>query len=74
MKTSHLTPTVWLGIAALATGVCAQDAAPPAANPPPAAGANVRGGGRGQRSAETVTFNFRGAPLETVLQHMSEAA
>lgn len=73
MKTTHLTPTVWLGIAALTASAWAQDAAPAAATPPAPAAAAPRGG-RGRGGAETVTFNFRGAPLETVLQHMSEEA
>jgi general secretion pathway protein D len=75
MKTTHLTPTVWLGIAALAASAWAQDAAPAAANPPAPAPATSPGrGGRGPRGAETIAFNFRGAPLETVLNYMSEAA
>src|SRR5258706_15786499 len=68
MKTTHFTPTVWLGIAALTTSMWAQDAAPAAANPPaPDAAPAARGAG-------TLRFNFRGAPLETVLNYMSEAA
>lgn len=82
MKTTHLTP--WLGIAAFAASAWAQDAAPaaavppapaPAATPPAPAPTNFPGrGGRGPRGAETIAFNFRGAPLETVLNYMSEAA
>jgi len=69
MKTTHFTPTAWLGIAALTASAWAQDAAPAAATPPaPEAPAPVT------RSAGTLRFNFRGAPLETVLNYMSEAA
>jgi type II secretory pathway component GspD/PulD (secretin) len=68
MKTTHFTPAVWLGIATLTASVWAQDAAPAAANPPaPDAAPAARGPG-------TLRFNFRGAPLETVLNYMSEAA
>lgn len=67
MKTTYFTPTLWLGIAALAAGARAQDAAPAAANPPsPGAAAPTPAG--------SLRFNFRGAPLETVLSYMSEAA
>jgi type II secretory pathway component GspD/PulD (secretin) len=68
MKTTHFTPAVWLGIAALTVNGWAQDAAPAAATPP-ASDAPVAA-----RSAGTLRFNFRGAPLETVLNYMSEAA
>ncbi|MSU23430.1 MAG: hypothetical protein EXS32_06340 [Opitutus sp.] len=64
MKTTLLTPTVWLGFATLAVGAFAQEAAPAA---PPAAVTPARGPGE-------LKFNFRGAPLETVLNYMSEAA
>lgn len=67
MKTTYFTPTVWLGIAALALGARAQNAAPAAANPPPADAA-------ARAPAGSLRFNFRGAPLETVLNYMSEAA
>jgi general secretion pathway protein D len=90
MNTKYLTPTVWLGFAMLATSLWAQDAAPavapaipaaaptgpsaaptaPAADPatvvPPAPPARASNGG--------LRFNFRGAPLETVLNYMSDAA
>ena len=64
MKTTHLTPTLWLGLAVISVGAFAQDAAPaaPAATVAPA------------RATGGLTFNFRGAPLETVLNYMSEAA
>ena len=68
MKTTHFTPAVWLGIAALTASGWAQDAVPAAATPPaPDVPAAARGAG-------TLRFNFRGAPLETVLNYMSEAA
>ena len=63
MKTTHLTPALWLGFVALSAGALAQDAAPAA----PAAAASARTPGE-------LKFNFRGAPLETVLNYMSEAA
>lgn len=68
MKTTIATPTLWLALALLAPGVRAQDAA---ANAPADAGAAPA---RGRNSAANLTFNFRGAPLETVLNYMSEAA
>src|ERR1044071_3723956 len=71
MKTTLFTPTVWLGIAALTTGVWAQDA-PPA--PPPPAAPSPAATTPAPRPAGTLRFNFRGAPLETVLNYMSEAA
>jgi type II secretory pathway component GspD/PulD (secretin) len=67
MKTTHLTPTVLLGLAAVTATVWAQDAAPAAATPPAADASAARGAG-------TLRFNFRNAPLETVLNYMSEAA
>src|SRR5512132_4183559 len=64
MKTTIAQPRFWLTFALLAVGAPAQDAAtPPAADAP---AANARPG--------TLRFNFRGAPLETVLNYMSEAA
>lgn len=70
MKTTHFTPTVWLGIAALTTTAWAQDAAPAAATPPAPEAPKAAA----PRPAGTLRFNFRGAPLETVLNYMSEAA
>jgi general secretion pathway protein D len=67
MKTTHFTPTVWLGIAALTTSLWAQDAAPAVVNQPTPPTPAARGAG-------TLRFNFRGAPLETVLNYLSEAA
>jgi general secretion pathway protein D len=76
MKNPYFTPIVWLGLAALAATAQAQPEATPEAAPPPPAAApaptpaeatprNPNGGLR---------FNFRGAPLETVLNYMSDAA
>ena len=65
MKTSHLLSLLCLG--ALGVAAFAQDAVSPVAQPrdePPVALA--KGGG--------LRFNFRGAPLETVLNYMSDAA
>lgn len=68
MKTPIATPRFWLAFAILAAGVRAQDAATlAAAAPAPAQG-------RGAGAPATLRFNFRGAPLETVLNYMSEAA
>ena len=75
MKTTTLAPSLWLGFALLTLGAAAQaqPAAPaaPADTAAPLAEATVlppasRGTG--------LRFNFRGAPLETVLNYMSEAA
>lgn len=68
MKTTHLTPTVLLGLTALTANVWAQQPAP-AANTPPAVEASSA-----NRDPGTLRFNFRNAPLETVLNYMSEAA
>lgn len=71
MKTTHFTPAVWLGIAAMTTSVWAQPAAPAA--PTTAADATSAPAGR-TTPPGMLRFNFRGAPLETVLNYMSEAA
>ncbi|MBL9189562.1 MAG: hypothetical protein JNK23_18930 [Opitutaceae bacterium] len=63
MKTTRLTPTLCLGLAALTAGAWAQ-------TPAPAAPAAVTP----ERAPGELKFNFRGAPLETVLNYMSEAA
>jgi type II secretory pathway component GspD/PulD (secretin) len=77
MKTTTLTPSLWLGFALLTLGAAAQEQPAPATPAAPAdtvaspADATVlppAGRGTGLR------FNFRGAPLETVLNYMSEAA
>jgi type II secretory pathway component GspD/PulD (secretin) len=64
MKITQLTPTLSLGFAALTAGAWAQAPAPVA---PPVATITARAPGE-------LKFNFRGAPLETVLNYMSEAA
>jgi type II secretory pathway component GspD/PulD (secretin) len=82
MKTTTLAPTLWLGFAILTLGASAQEQpapatppAPPAAAPadtavPPADTTVLPPARRGTG----LKFNFRGAPLETVLNYMSEAA
>lgn len=67
MKTTHLTPLAWLGLTAFAASVLAQETPPPA--PPVAAPAAQPAVGPGG-----IRFNFRGTPLETVLNYMSDAA
>ena len=67
MKTTIAAPTFCLTFALLTAGAFAQAAAEPA---PDAGAPAARGGGGGG----TLRFNFRGAPLETVLNYMSEAA
>jgi len=67
MNTRSLIPTLLFGCAALAGALPAQDAPPASSSrqapssPDPAADVALR-------------FNFRGAPLETVLNYMSQAA
>jgi general secretion pathway protein D len=73
MKTTHFTPTVWLGFLALTAGAWAQDSATPATNAAPAA-APEAAVAPPVRPTGGLRFNFRGAPLETVLNYMSEAA
>ncbi|MDP3068894.1 MAG: secretin N-terminal domain-containing protein [Opitutaceae bacterium] len=63
MNTTHLTPALCLGLAALTVGAWAQTPAPATA-----AAAST------ERAPGELKFNFRGAPLETVLNYMSEAA
>ena len=66
MKTTFAPPILCLAaLALLAPGLPAQEAAAPAAPPAPASAPSAGGGLR---------FNFRGAPLETVLNYLSEAA
>ena len=75
MKTTHFTPTVWLGFAALAASAWAQDAAlPAAAAPAPSTPEAADAAPAPARTAGGLRFNFRGAPLETVLNYMSDAA
>ena len=77
MKTTTLAPSLWLGFALLTLGASAQEQPVPATPAAPADTAALpadttvlppAGRGTGLR------FNFRGAPLETVLNYMSEAA
>ena len=65
MKTTIATATFCLALALLPAGLDAQDAAAPAADAParPA-----------REQSANLRFNFRGAPLETVLNYLSEAA
>jgi type II secretory pathway component GspD/PulD (secretin) len=71
MKTTLSKSALWLAFAALAGSRCwAQDSssAPAPESPPDLSAVTARVPDRGLR------FNFRGAPLETVLNYMSEAA
>jgi type II secretory pathway component GspD/PulD (secretin) len=76
MKTVLLTPILWLGFAGLPAGLPAQNhlpstaiiAAMPENNATPAASAPTAA------QEPELRFNFRGAPLETVLNYMSDAA
>ncbi len=67
MKTTHFTPTALLALAALTAPLCAQE-------PAPAGNAAANETAAANRGAGTLRFNFRNAPLETVLNYMSEAA
>jgi type II secretory pathway component GspD/PulD (secretin) len=73
MKTTLLTPSLWLGVAALAVSASAQDAVPAAPAPDAAAPAPARATPPAT-PAGSLRFNFRGAPLEAVLNYMSDAA
>lgn len=66
MNKSKLTPIVWLGLATITASTWAQEAVTAPANPAAAMPAREASGG--------LRFNFRGAPLETVLNYMSDAA
>ena len=66
MKTSLFSPRLWAGLAALPLATLAQTPAAPGAATPPTAPASSR--------EEGLRFNFRGAPLESVLNYLSEAA
>jgi type II secretory pathway component GspD/PulD (secretin) len=72
MKTNLLVPTLWLGVAALAASGRAQPA-------PPSPATNAIATATEDAAASTapgpgLRFNFRGAPLETVLNYLSDAA
>ena len=71
MKTNLLTSTLWLGLAALAASGRAQQAPPSLATD---ATANEPDAGAPAGLAPGLRFNFRGAPLETVLNYLSDAA
>jgi type II secretory pathway component GspD/PulD (secretin) len=71
MKTTTALPLFLLGYALLTPGLRAQA---PAA-PEPATAPAPEAAGRSRRDpADGIRFNFRGAPLETVLNYLSEAA
>ncbi len=71
MNTKLVTPALALVLASLAPGLHAQDTAAPGA---PAGAAVEAPSARPGREAANLRFNFRGAPLETVLNYLSEAA
>lgn len=72
MNTKLVTPALALLLASLAPGLHAQDTATPGT--PPAGAAVEAPPARPGREPATLRFNFRGAPLETVLNYLSEAA
>ena len=78
MKTTRFTPSLLLGFAAIAAGASAQNIAPaPAPAPVKAAAPDTSVRPTATRPASKpaeLRFNFRGAPLETVLNYMSDAA
>ena len=78
MKTTRFTPSLLLGFAAIAAGASAQNIAPaPAPAPVKAAAPDPSTRPPAARPAPKpgeLRFNFRGAPLETVLNYMSDAA
>lgn len=70
MKTTRFTPLFVAGLTAFAGSTFAQNAAAPAA----ASGDTAAPAASRNAPAGTLKFNFRGAPLEAVLQYMSDAA
>ena len=78
MKTTRFTPSLLLGFAAFAAGASAQNVAPaPGPAPVKAAAPDTSARPPAARPAPKpgeLRFNFRGAPLETVLNYMSDAA
>lgn len=78
MKTTRFTPSLLLGLAAFAAGASAQNVAPaPGPAPVKAAAPDTSVRPTAARPAPKpaeLRFNFRGAPLETVLNYMSDAA
>ena len=73
MTKTLLTPIRWLGCAALTTSLWAQEA-PTTAALAQAIEASAAPSSPGPRAQSGLRFNFRGAPLETVLNYMSDAA
>lgn len=71
MKTNLLIPTLWLGFAALAASGRAQPAPP---SPATDGATPVADTGSSANPGPGLRFNFRGAPLETVLNYLSDAA
>lgn len=80
MKTNLLTPIIWFGFASLPVVALAQNATPPAATVTPSPEANslppaaTVSATPSVRQESGLRFNFRGAPLELVLNYMSDAA
>ncbi|MEY4939404.1 MAG: putative ral secretion pathway protein [Verrucomicrobiota bacterium] len=75
MKITLFSPATWLGAAALSSCAWAQNPAAPAPQAPVTSAPSVASApAAGSRPPGTLIFNFRGAPLETVLNYMSEAA
>ncbi len=78
MKTTRFTPSLLLGLAAFAAGASAQNVAPaPGPAPVKAAAPDTSARPTAARPASKpaeLRFNFRGAPLETVLNYISDAA
>ena len=76
MKTNLRIFTLWLGCAVLAVpGWARQDGGGSAPAPSPATNAALPDAGSpAPGAAPGLRFNFRGAPLETVLNYMSDAA
>lgn len=75
MKTPPCAPTLWLGYALLTSSLSllAQEAAPVVAESAASAAAPALEAPTGSRD-KGLRFNFRGAPLEMVLNYMSDAA
>ena len=74
MKTTLLTPSLWFGFAALAAAASAQTAPPAPVNAAAPDTSVLPSAARPASKPGELRFNFRGAPLETVLNYMSDAA
>ncbi len=75
MKTKLFTPILWLGCAALTATTWAQETLAPTSALAPEASPTPTPATPAARPADAgLRFNFRGAPLETVLNYMSDAA